>query len=655
MSVRKSVQKEIKKEQKETFYEKYNKSLFLFLSALLSIIAYHPWFRWIRLAFFLITIVTFCWSMKLKEQRFNWVFFTFVLLVILMFTSTFASTFFSLSALDNPPEIDTPAYSVEAFNYSFTLETINSIFVPLYFFMLVFIPAVTLIGAIWALVKGEVNNGVKALIALTILMSLLVAFTLQFDAMGITIPGLTDAVNAFMDFYVNSISSVYNWMMCFVDPANCEATQSDPAANILGVRTTEPRDLGSQKPPGSNAQEDIQGDLDNNGEIDWFESLAWYFTSSANKGSVYLDSMKSNMYFVQIGISSAIPLLMAAVNFMFSLLFISKKARRWTETKFEKNIPQIEEEEEFHYLSFNYKIATFYLVIATAGWLMFLNYAGIFKNTGIIDFYAFAYMSIYSILILASVIFLSFPRVTLYTKSNWKNTIMGTLLGSAIMFLSFEFVTGSSQTLSAFDYEYSNSTWYQVLVTFVYIAPAESLFFHILFAAMFLGWMKQRSRKNLEIESNFVAEHEIVITKAIIKVLENMKNSLPKTDKYIYERLQYESSISKYEQDLLELQNVNVIITKDFVFDDENTGILFYVVLFLINIIFSLSHFVPMIASGGDFYIFWLSGLGIIYLLGGVIISLIGWRFGWLSAVLVHAIFNVRTILMLSMATGGLA
>lgn len=648
MSVRKSIKKE-PADAEPTRYEKYNKSLFLFLSALLSIVAYHPFFRFIRLAFFLITVVTFCWAMKTRDQRFNWTFFTFVLLVILMFTSTFATTFFSLSALDNPPEIETPPYSVEVFNYSFTLETINSIFVPLYFFMLVFIPAITLIGAIWAIVKGEINNGVKALIALTILMSILVAFTLLFDSMGLKIPGLTDAVNSFMDFYVSSVTVIYNWIMCFVDPANCK----DQAPDIPGQTPS-----GYENPPAGtqyerNGETVVAGDINGDGVVDTWEEF--FYNLNIEGPVLSFDTLRANPYYVQIGISSAIPLLMAAINIMFSLIFISEKARRWTETKFEENVPELEAEEEFHYLHFNYRIAVFYLILATAGWMMFLNFAGIFRNTGIIDFYAFAYMSVYSILIAVSVIFLSLPKVTIYTKANWWNTIMGTILGSAIMFLSFEFVTGSSQTLSAFDYEYSNSAWYQVIITFIYIAPAESLFFHVLFAAMFLGWAHERSEKNAEITSNYYAEHQITLNKAMIKVFENLRDTLPPEEEYIRQKIQYQSLISQYEQELIELQNITVVIDREFVFDDENTGILFYVVLFLINIVFSISHFIPMIASGGDFYIFFLSGLGIIYILGGVIISLVGWRFGWLSAILVHAIFNTRTILMLSIMSGGLA
>jgi len=91
-------------------------------------------------------------------------------------------------------------------------------------------------------------------------------------------------------------------------------------------------------------------------------------------------------------------------------------------------------------------------------------------------------------------------------------------------------------------------------------------------------------------------------------------------------------------------------IGTDSVFGRARSLVIFFVfgVLFS-NFAFAVTH---CLVSGIDFFVFWNSGLGVVLFVGGCWFSFIAIKYGWLSAILVHASYNSLTIIMVLMFMG---
>ena len=629
----------IRMEDQKSWYGRYSRSIWLFLTAIVGFISILPIFGFLRLALFVIPITCFCWAMTGNENRFNLLLFAFILAIILVFSSMFMTSFISMSALD-PPEIDYPAFSMENFNYTFTLDAIDSFLAPIYTFLLIGIPGIAIAGSIWAVIVGRIDIAIKTILKILGVILLMIIVVAAFDAFGYEIPGVSDAVKAAAEFYLGSINTVYDWITdiyCLITGCDGEGPEWDKPTGTPGGIQAPPAGTTTTKEDGT---EVTHGDFDEDEDVDWWEE--WLYSLFNNQ---YDAALTKGVGF-QICVLSCVPWLASGLNVLFSLIFLSKKARIWTINFFDNVVPEIEEDPELHLLSFNYKMGAFAILILFGAWMLFLNFAGIYQETGIIQFTQIGYISIYTIMVVTAVIFLSLPRVTLYVKSNWKNTTIGTFIGLAILYMMLQFMTGSTKTMSAYEYEYTDPAVLQVLNTFVFVAPAESIFFHILIPAFFLGWMYNRARKNLQRETLTIVEQKLEQINNKIDALEEVREIFPKGTKQramIVYRLE---SLRRRKNKLRR----PVVLDKDFVFQDLNVYLLFYIVILGSNLLFSISHWV---LSGVDFYIFWLSGLGIIYLVAGCIMTIIGWRYGWFSAILTHAIYNSLSIIMLALLAGG--
>ena len=103
-----------------------------------------------------------------------------------------------------------------------------------------------------------------------------------------------------------------------------------------------------------------------------------------------------------------------------------------------------------------------------------------------------------------------------------------------------------------------------------------------------------------------------------------------------------------------ELRQPTILIQKKAVIGRWNTLILFIAFgVFLPSYLFSTLHY-PMLnmATGIDYFTFWLCGLGSIYFVVGCFFILLGFSFGYQSAIQAHSIFNVLTIMMVIICLG---
>jgi len=629
----------------ESWYARNSRSLWLFITAVIGFVSLHPIFAFIRLALFLVPILGLCYAMTGNENRFNILLFILYVAALLIIASTFMTSFFTFNSLD-PPELNYPEFSLDAFNYAVTMDSIESFFIVLYSVLLIAIPGIAIAGAVWAVVVGRIDVAISTFLKIFIAIMFVFVAVLVLEASGYTIFGLTDAVMTAAEFYIGTINAIYEWITdiyCLITGCGDGGGPSIP--DILTDNT------GYEDPDVGTTYEDhdgntvVAGDINGDGVVGPIEEF--FYNLDINGGPFLLDAMADNPYRTQIMILSGAPLLASVLNIFFALLFLNKKARTWTIEFFDKSFPELEEDEELHLMHFNYRVFMFGIILLFGAWMMFLNFANLYRETGIIEFSQIGYISIYTILISVAFLTLSAPRITLYVRSNWKNTLMGLAIGLATLFIMLQFLTGSSKTLSAYDYEYGEYVLLQVFNNFIFIAPAESLFFHVLIPSVALGWMYNRSKSNLEKEKIKIAEEKIKTIDYKLAALEEFQELVKKEPK----KLAYLKARKIYLRKRQRQLQRTVKLDKDFLYQDFNLAMIFFGVILGSNFLFSMSHWV---LSGIDPLIFWLSGLGIIYMVAGIIMTYTAWRFGWLSCILTHAVYNSATIIMLTILAGGI-
>jgi hypothetical protein len=560
----------------ETKYEKYWRSLWGLTGGIVGFLGYSPLIPdGIKLIFFLAPMIIFSFMLTGKERKFNYSFFAFLLLSVLLFSSSFISLDASY----------TPSFSQETFHFAETMFMIENTVATFTTFIIVGIPALLLTGAIWAIIVGRINEGVKALLKVSMIIVFVITAIASLSLVGVDIFGISDGVLAGLEGMANSVAKVVSW-----------ANPDTDFASLPELTAENPRNM------------------------------------------IY-------------AINAATPLIISFICFVFALLFLNKKFRVSSIEFFDKqyfSFLEDETKEEMHLLRFNYRMLLFGGILSFSAFMMFLNFKRIYDETGILNFSEIGYLSIYAILMIVASVALSLPRYSIYTKSNLKNTVLGTIMGLAILFLSFQFLSGTERTLSAYGYEYNATPEYRVLNTFIFVAPAESLFFHVGVLAFGLGWMYHRADKNLSVHSNFELKHKIETREGYKQILVIMKADRSMTP---HQQKQISNLLRKNEEEIRSFK-AGVSLKRDFLFEDNNKNsyILFCLIIFIANFAFSTTHWV---LSDLDFFLFWMSGLGIIYFVGGCLITFVGWRFGWLAAIMTHALYNTWNILGVIIITGG--
>ena len=479
--------------------------------------------------------------------------------------------------------------NLEAFNMSKILQYIEMMFGIIFLFLLFIVPILLIAGGIYAIISGSISEGVNAIVKVLIVFFFIIMAIFLFDLIGIEIPGISDGVVNAIKGFVGMIENIYR-----------------------GLNTI---DIFNIIPDLPNIPEFSAG-------------------SSSTMFEFYTENPRSFIYTV----SATLPMFISTICLFFSILFLSKKIRGRTIEFFDEFSPKDEiADDEPHYFNFNYYMGFYAIIIILGAWFMYLNYTKAFRETGAIA--NWGKLSIYMFMIIFPLIILSLPKITIYTRSNLKNTLKGFIIGMGILYFSLMFVCGSDQTLSAYSYAYSDTTWYQIFNTFIFVAPAESLFFHIFIPALFQGWLYNRARKNLTEMSGIAVEQEIIKNKGMIETYERLMDVVDSKK----EKTKLMKEINELKDEINELEPSISLSKQRFLFEELNVYFPFLLIVLLTNFFFSISH---QVLSGVDFFQFWLSGLGFVYLVGGIIMTITSWKYGWFSGILVHAVYNSISIMM---------
>jgi hypothetical protein len=272
---------------------------------------------------------------------------------------------------------------------------------------------------------------------------------------------------------------------------------------------------------------------------------------------------------------------------------------------------------------FNAMILIFLLFELIASLFFYLSF-----DNEMLAVYTQIYLFILYLLITAVLSLLLALGYGVYTKNKPKETIYGVVMGIAGMFLFFNMFT-QTQYLDAMSNEYTLTTTQNIIVQALFVAPTESLIYHVFIPAFALYLLQNKTTtEKMELMLLEIKKQEILIKmhkenadsrKAVITmgILENNKEEIRKINK----------KMNKTTTNL-----------------DSKSTLIFWFVVLMSNLTFSLMHF-PR--SNLSFIFFWSSGLGFIYLSTGVWLTYLSYRYGWSTSIFVHFLNNLITILLI--------
>jgi hypothetical protein len=260
-----------------------------------------------------------------------------------------------------------------------------------------------------------------------------------------------------------------------------------------------------------------------------------------------------------------------------------------------------------------------------------------FTADAFINYQNVGFISIYS-LITVSILILLGIGIGTPTKNGWQ-TFSGVVFGVILLFI-FQNLFTQQQTLSVVANEVRTPTIIQLWTTGLFVAPSESLMFHVFLTSLVVAYFLRKNRvlsvEELE-QKRQNLRIEITSLGNIAEINKNLGNSkayaktMQLLNKRQIELVRLEKSSSAREPTTAAIAPAQFLI------------LLLCITGF--NVIFSCLHWFK---SGLTFEIFWSSGLGFIYLSSGVIMSLISYRFGWASGVIAHALHNSLILALVS-------
>ena len=362
-----------------------------------------------------------------------------------------------------------------------------------------------------------------------------------------------------------------------------------------------------------------------------------------------LNSEARNYPQILYTVHDSLPLLISGVCFVTGIFMIKQE---W-EQRIEDLITNISKDDkkpkkEYIYHSHvNLKMLIYMFILMFSAFIIFLGYDNSFGEDPREDYRYFGFFSIYMFMAIIPLILFQLQGFTYYKDSNLYNTIEGTVYGTAVLFL----ITRLFYTvplIEAYSVLNLRKDVAYLVNTFIFVAPAESIFFHIFYPALVAGAIKQHVAKKRS-ERIEITDRDMLLEYELEIIFEGIRAEVFKEKGYKedYEATMEYLALLKEEKVDFEGE-IDVDLDEKSIFGRTRSNALFiFFALFLGSFLFALIHWViPFMEYGLDFITFWTCGLGIIFLCGGMWMIYIGIRFGWLSCILTHAIFNTLTILI---------
>lgn len=504
-------------------------------------------------------------------------------------------------------------------------------------------PVYLAVGVIYSFLIGQVGKSSKQLIRLIFILGFIMVILAVLRMVDVQIPFL-DGVT---DFYVNLINLCFqfpyiiydifdsgikliNSMSYWLEEIINEGDILDLSEDVELARIPRLPPLPYYQMPKVNLT---------------FDSAQTHFNSMSYTETVY-------------AVHDSLPISISIICLITSLFMIKKD---W-EKEIIKYINQFSidtrktTKERIYFPYVNFKLLLYMFFLIFFAFIIFLSYSRTYGADPREDWRYIGFFSIYLIMVVVSILVLNLQGYTYYKDSNLTGTIKGTLVGLAVLYLMTRLFT-TQQVVNAYSTMNISKDMMYVINTFVFIAPAESLFFHIFYPSIVAGRLKSYSAKKRG-ETIEISKRDELIDLELEK--RHTKRRLEK-EKATGTKRNVEVTISilnDIEQDLgqLEALEIQADLDEKSIFGRKNTSVLFIVFGVIPgNFMFAFSHWIiPWIISDYtfDFFTFVSCGLFALYFAGGCWMTFVAMKWGWLSAILVHAIFNVLTILLVIATMG---
>lgn len=512
------------------------------------------------------------------------------------------------------------------------------------FIALVGVPIIMIVVFILAVIQGKANQAVTVLVRFIVFMFFAMMMVMMMAYAGMDFTGgmsgyiidlyLSLIVIAFevpMMIYnlINTILLMFNTIMSFIEEAINNLDAFDAIEDIVLPRA-----------PLLPSLPDVSGQL-----------RGISFDSSQQN----MNSQVRNYPEIIYTIHDSLPILMSLICLVVSPFLIRKE---WEEN-LEEVITKIAERKEPKkkkgvYLPNVNMVMLFYMFfLIFFAFIIYLAFENSFGGDPREDARYFGFFTVYMFMAIVPLILFQFQDFTYYKDSNIYNTLEGTAYGTIVLFLLMRlfFTMSVVQAYSAIDW--SGDVAYLVN-TFVFIAPAESIFFHIFYPALVAGairrYFKKKRAERIEISNrDMVLENELEI------IHEKRRADVYKDLGYTRDYVATIEYIEVLEEEKMELQSeFDVNISEKMIFGRSVSSALFMGFGMIGGaFLFSIIHWIiPYVTTGMDFITFWTCGLGIIFFAGGCWFIYIGIRYGWLACVLTHAIYNTSTIILVILVSG---
>jgi len=275
--------------------------------------------------------------------------------------------------------------------------------------------------------------------------------------------------------------------------------------------------------------------------------------------------------------------------------------------------------------------------------VLLLGIFGFYLKTPVSEFINkgnLGYISIYSTVSITSCLLLGLGIGSI-SKIKLKYTIIGIIAGY-FMLASFHnmFTPVTMDALNAYALEFENFTVYRIVATWLFVAPSESLLFHVLLPSLVIYFLMLPVKR----ANNEKINEEIELLKMNIDRLQT-QSIYYQNSKMIKELGDNIENIERKQKRIFLLQKQKkepILFTNKFM--NKTKWAVFLSLSLLFQFIFASFHYFN---SGLLFKTFWLSGLGIIYLISGCILEYIAIKYDWLACIIVHALNNSVVLILL--------
>jgi len=562
--------------------------------------------------FFIIPVIILSVVLSSDKEYFNIDQFIFWLFLYLIISSSFI-TFDASNTFNVKTIVD----------YSTNLLDIITIF------LFIGIPLLTIFGMIWAFIIGKVSSATKAAAFLAMFIGFTMLSFFLFDIAGMEVFGMTKFVSSFyteiLTFLFESPIEIYEGLDGFLEDT--------PFVDI-----DLPEIPSKFKSTGEN--------LDFNVMYNSLTELSY-----------------SEIIFT---IHDCLPLF-ASITCIFFALTMLRKDWEVQITKLITNISEASQEKkepQRFYPNFSYSIILYIIFLLGFSFVVFLSYKNTFGQNPAADYEMIGFLSIYLFMSLIPLIFMLLTNLVYFRETHLFKTIKGTLIGTFGLFIMTRlFFIDTIMSAYATQEDIDVSIAY-IVNTFLFVAPSETLFFIIfipgVIASMILGYSRKKLNEadkagEIKFTKNFYLieiDRQIVIHSAIADYYKENQNSI--SEKRAFANNQENlTALVDIKKEIERYPDEDQIDIKTLFGRGSNFAIFILFGVIGSSFIFASVHWIILfLSTGTDFFLFWLSGLGVIYFSAGCWFIFISMKYGWSAGILVHAFYNTSTLILFLLIGG---